>query len=148
MKKNQLLLETLMELCYCYFKEYEFSEGTIKRYKSKLRELIIFMNERDLSSYNESIGEAFIQYVISEKTLANYTLKTFKRTIYVLNGVLNGEPYSPKKRSRTYPMPGSIGELANKFFEKFLIEIRPAEGTIYQDKVGLSYFSVIIIPIK
>ena len=144
MKKNQLLLETLLELCYSSFKEYEFSEGTIKRYKGKLRELILFMNERDLPSYNESIGEAFIQYVISKKTLADYTIKTFKRTIYFLNRVLNREPYSPKKKSRTYPMPGSIGELANKFFEKFQIEIRPAERTIYQYKAALSYFSVIM----
>lgn len=142
MKNNQLLLENLMEMYQSYLKKCEFSDATIAQYRKKVRELIIYMNEKNFSSYDESIGENFLQYIKTERSFTDNMLKSFDRSIVLLNLVLSGAPYIPKKLTRTYPMPGNIGDYSNQFLEKFLTETRPSAGTIYNYKGALSYFSV------
>ena len=142
MANEQISFEVLALKCRSAFKQLEFSVANCKHYDSQIRKLKIYMNEQGHSFYNESVGNEFLRFIIKENVLSDYMLEVLERTILFINRVMRNEPYCAKKSSRTYPMPGKIGELAKVFIEKMLQEIRPSERTIYQYQNALCKFSI------
>ena len=55
---------------------------------------------------------------------------------------MDGISYRKKRKVKTYPMPGKIGEVGKVFIERFMSEFRPAERTVHQYQVSLSRFAV------
>jgi len=91
--------------------------------------------------YDENVGNHFLCDEILQR-LSDSTLKMYKRAILFLNETTNGISYRKKRKVKTYPMLGKIGEAGKVFLERFTSEFRPAERTIRQYQTSLSRFAV------
>lgn len=138
MKKNQTI-STLIEDCIGYFEQNCYTRHRIERYKSMWKNGICrYMSDRDIKSYDSSVGEKFIQGRISSVVTPGE--RDILRSISVLNDMLTTGRVSKRTvRPVSKKLSGPIGE-AIKSLLAHLKELRRSQSTIYDHLLYLHRF--------
>lgn len=140
MSEQIMKREEMMQRCRETFESYGMYEATITTYLRSVRALVIFMEERKIENYTETVGEEYCSHLKADFELSGSYKQVGIRAVRFVNQVLHGEPYSHKKTWRPeYDFPGDIGQEAKKFIES-LRELRRNATTIREYEIKLSKF--------
>ncbi|MCM0194073.1 site-specific integrase [Bacteroides fragilis] len=142
MNNSKIFHEDLTRIFESGLLSYQVSERMRRELMARLRHLLNFMLQKNICSYDESVGQKFIEYENNEVHVSAGLLARDARTILLLNSISKGEAYPARKRTLSYQFPGDLGVLAKTFLTEEIMVYGFSRGTTDAYKSNLSRFSV------
>jgi len=137
--------KTMNELYGSYqdtIKQQNFHVNTTKIYESGFLKIQEYMNQNNLSLYDENVGKDFLNSLVLQENVSANRLSEHNRAVSLLNDIINDVPFRIRRAgTKTHPLTGALGIYAESFIKQFTDEIRPSKQTMKRYMLSLSHFT-------